>query len=352
MHRCLELAVLGRGHVAPNPMVGAVLVFNNEIIGEGYHEQYGKAHAEVNCIHSVRPEHQHLVSRSILYVSLEPCAHFGKTPPCADLIIEKKIPSVVIGCRDPFIYVNGKGIEKLRSAGVEVEVGVLESECIELNKRFFLFHTQHRPYVILKWAQSSNGKINNADGSRVLISNEYSNRIVHKWRSEEMAIMVGTNTALMDDPQLNTRLWPGDHPIRIVIDMQLRLPETLKVFNGTIPTIVFNLHRHSLPQKAGLNDLRAAGLSYYQVTDDVNLVHQVTHGLYQLGVQSVLVEGGTRLLQSFIDEGVWDEARVITNEELLIEEGLPGPLLKNFELSYREQILSDSIRKFTHRILK
>ena len=348
MHRCLELAILGRGYVAPNPMVGAVLVCDDKIIGEGYHRQYGKAHAEVNCIQSVSIEHLHLIERSTMYVSLEPCAHFGKTPPCADLIIKKKIPSVVIGCRDPFEYVNGKGIEKLRSAGVNVEVGVLEQECIELNKRFFLFHTQHRPCIILKWAQTSNEKISNADRSRVLISNEYSNRLVHKWRSEEMAIMVGTNTAMMDDPQLSTRLWPGNHPIRIVIDMELRLPKTLKLFDSSIPTLVFNLHQHSLPEKAGVMEIKSVGMSYYQVTNDVSLVHQVSNALYQLGIQSVLVEGGSYLLQSFIDEDLWDEARVITSEELIINEGLPAPLLKNHKLKAQEQILSDRIKTYTH----
>ncbi|MFL5809377.1 MAG: bifunctional diaminohydroxyphosphoribosylaminopyrimidine deaminase/5-amino-6-(5-phosphoribosylamino)uracil reductase RibD [Flavisolibacter sp.] len=348
MHRCLELALLGCGQVAPNPMVGALLVHDNKIIGEGYHRQYGKSHAEVNCIQSVNVEHLHLIERSTMYVSLEPCAHFGKTPPCADLIIKKKIPNVVIGCRDPFIYVNGKGIEKLKSAGVKVEVGILEKECIELNRRFFLFNTERRPYVILKWAQSSNAKISSADRSRLLISNEYSNRMVHKWRSEEMAIMVGTNTALMDDPELSTRLWPGNHPIRLVVDMDLRLPKALKLFDPGIPTIVFNIHQHSLPEKAGKDEIRNAGTSFYQVTNDVSLISQVSNALYQLGIQSVLVEGGSYLLQSFIDEDAWDEARVITNEELVINEGLHAPVLKNHKLKTYEQILSDTIRTFTH----
>src|SRR5215212_3734496 len=207
MHRCIELALLARGNVAPNPMVGAVLVYQDRIIGEGYHKEYGKAHAEVNCINSVKAGDLDLIERAVLYVSLEPCAHFGKTPPCADLIIEKKIPRVVIGCRDPFKQVDGKGIEKLKAANIEVVTGVCEEACVKLNKRFFTFHTEHKPYVILKWAQSANNKIANADRSRVMISNEYSNRIVHKWRSEEMAIMIGKNTALSDDPELTTRLW-------------------------------------------------------------------------------------------------------------------------------------------------
>jgi diaminohydroxyphosphoribosylaminopyrimidine deaminase / 5-amino-6-(5-phosphoribosylamino)uracil reductase len=200
MHRCLELARSGAGSVAPNPMVGAVLVYENRIIGEGYHQQYGRAHAEPNCIAAVKEQDKHLIERSTLFVSLEPCAHFGKTPPCADLIIENKIPGVIIGCRDPFVEVNGKGIEKLRAAGIQVQLGVLENECRKLNKRFFTFHTQHRPYIILKWAQTLDNKVANEDYSRVPISNEYTNRLVHQWRSEEMAIAVGTNTALYDDP--------------------------------------------------------------------------------------------------------------------------------------------------------
>src|SRR5436190_12432373 len=193
MQRCLQLALLGAGSVAPNPMVGAVLVYDNVIIGEGYHQQYGKAHAEVNCINSVSEQYKTVIEKSTLYVSLEPCAHFGKTPPCADLIIANKIPRVVIGCMDNYLEVNGRGIEKLRSAGIDVITGVLEREAVELNQRFFTFHQLLRPYIILKWAESKDGKIAKIDYSKVAISNEYSNRMVHKWRSEEAAIMVGTN---------------------------------------------------------------------------------------------------------------------------------------------------------------
>jgi diaminohydroxyphosphoribosylaminopyrimidine deaminase/5-amino-6-(5-phosphoribosylamino)uracil reductase len=344
MHRCLQLAGLASGDVAPNPMVGAVLVHDGTIIGEGYHQQYGGAHAEVACLLSVKDEHQHLIPKSTMYVSLEPCAHFGKTPPCADLVIAKKIPHVVIGCRDPFPKVAGKGIEKLKAAGVSVTFGVLEEECKALNRRFFLFHTEHRPYVLLKWAQTADRKIAADSDNRVLISNGYSNRLVHKWRSEEAAIAVGTNTALFDDPQLSTRHWPGRNPVRVVVDMNLRLPSTLKLFNGEIPTIVFNLHQHSLPfEKISLSELRNIGLAYYQVTEDVSLVHQMLNGLYRLGIQSLMVEGGTALLQSFIDEGLWDEARIICNEDLVLGSGLPAPVLKNARLVKRETILSDTI---------
>lgn len=345
MQRCLHLAALASGDVAPNPMVGSVLVHDGRIIGEGYHRQYGNAHAEVNCLSSVKEEDRHLVARSTLYVSLEPCAHYGKTPPCADLIIAQKIPHVVIGCRDPFVEVNGKGIEKLQAAGVEVAMGILEQECKALNKRFFLFHTEHRPYVTLKWAQTADGKIANEDYSRVLISNAYTNRLVHKWRSEEMAIMVGTNTALFDDPSLSTRHWPGRNPVRVVVDRNLRLPSSLKLFDGRIPTIVFNLHQHTLPfEKSSASQLREIGVGYYQVAGDTGLVQQMLHGLYRLGIQSVLVEGGTQLLQSFIDEGQWDEARIITNEKLALGSGLPAPVLQRGELLTTETLSSDTIR--------
>jgi len=351
MHRCLQLAELGAGSVAPNPMVGAVIIHNDRIIGEGYHQQYGQAHAEVNCISAVMRVDKHLVKDATLYISLEPCAHFGKTPPCADLILKHGIKKVVVGCRDPFAEVNGKGIEKLQSAGVDVQVGVLEEQCKELNKRFFTFHTACRPYIILKWAQTHDGKIaslHQAHGTkRLRISNALSNRIVHKWRSEEMAILVGTNTALADDPELTTRLWPGKNPTRLVIDMDLQLPRTLKIFNESAPTIVFNLQQHTLPAgKFDFAALKNRGVMYYQVTEDVNLVHQISNALYQLNIQSALIEGGAFLLQSFIDEGMWDEARVITNQELVVGEGLPAPVLKDQQLSASEFLGSDIINYY------
>ena len=347
MQRCLDLAILGKGNVAPNPMVGSVVVHQGRIIGEGYHQKYGEAHAEVNCIASVKQEDLHLVTQSVLYVSLEPCAHFGKTPPCADLIIRNKIPKVVIGCRDPFVQVDGKGIEKLLAAGIEVETGILENACKELNKQFFTFHTRHRPFVMLKWAQTQDGKIANEDYSRVLISNQYTNRLVHQWRSELMAIVVGTNTALFDDPELTTRLWPGKNPVRLVVDLNLRLPKNLKLFNSAHPTVVFNLHQHNLPfEKFSISDLKEAGVGYYQVTEDVGLVHQMMNALYRMDIQSVLVEGGTHLLQSFIDEGIWDEAKLISNEEMVLGSGLPAPVLKNCSLERSEKIFSDTIRTY------
>ena len=339
MQRCLQLATAGAGYVAPNPMVGAVLVHENRIIGEGYHQAYGGPHAEVHCVNAVKEADRHLIEKSVMYVSLEPCAHFGKTPPCADLIIEKKIPQVVIGCRDPFKQVDGKGVEKLQAAGVQVTLGMLESESRSLNKRFITFHTEHRPYIILKWAQTANGKIaGDHDGERLLISNEFTNRLVHKWRSEEAAILVGTNTALFDDPALTTRLWNGPNPVRLVLDMKLRLPSSLQLFNKQVRTIVFNSLQHQEQEN----------LLYYQVTQDVPLVHQITHALYQLKIQSVLVEGGAQLLQSFIDEGLWDEIRVITNNELVTPHGLPAPRMLTGQLQKQETLFSDTLHYFVN----
>lgn len=336
MQRCLQLAAMGAGKVAPNPMVGAVLVYENRIIGEGYHQKHGEAHAEVNCINSVAEADKKLIEESTLYVSLEPCAHFGKTPPCADLIIKNKIPKVVIGCRDSFEEVAGRGIERLKAAGVDVAVGIFENECLELNRRFFVFHEMKRPYIILKWAQSSDGKIAAAGASRTLISNEFTNRLVHKWRTEEAAIMVGTNTALLDDPVLTARFWPGNDPVRLVIDTALKLPLHLKLFDRTVKTIVFNFVKHAEEEN----------LVYYLLKRKENIPEQIADALYSLNIQSVMVEGGAKLLQSFIDEGLWDEARLISNEQLIINNGLNAPVLKNNRLCKEQKIENDKISFF------
>ncbi len=338
--RCIELAKLGAGNVAPNPMVGAVLVHQNKIIGEGYHQQFGEAHAEVNCINSVAEENRQLISVSTLYVSLEPCTHFGKTPPCVDLIIKNKIPKVVIGSRDPFEQVDGKGIEKLRNAGIEVQFPVLGVESLELNKRFFTFHQQRRPYILLKWAQSADAKISSGTAERLMISNEISNRLVHKWRSEEQAILVGTNTSLLDNPSLNVRSWQGKDPIRLVIDMDLSLPSNLKFFDQSQPTIIFNT----------LNHLEGEKLSYYQIENNADVIKQILKACHQMNIQSILVEGGAKLLQSFIDNGYWDEARVITNTILFVGSGLPAPYLNNAQLVKQEQLLTDSISYFRRNV--
>jgi diaminohydroxyphosphoribosylaminopyrimidine deaminase/5-amino-6-(5-phosphoribosylamino)uracil reductase len=333
MLRCVELARKGSGHVAPNPMVGAVLVHGQRIIGEGWHQQYGEAHAEVNCIKTVAPQDLALIPESTMYVSLEPCAHFGKTPPCADLIIAHQIPRVVIGSQDPFPDVNGKGIAKLQAAGVDVVTGIATEACEELNRRFFTFHRQHRPYVILKWAASANGKMAANGDERLLISNDLSNRLVHQWRSEEAAILVGARTALMDNPSLTNRMWTGNHPIRLVVDMDLSLPAHLHVFDGQTPTIVFNTLKH---------DMKDA-LKFYQVTNDVDLVDQILHALYVLKIQSVLVEGGAKTLQAFMDQNCWDEIRVITNTTLQVDHGLQAPSVPAFGKKETLTLLNDLV---------
>lgn len=344
MHRCLQLASLGSGSVAPNPMVGAVLVHDERIIGEGYHRQYGEAHAEVNCIASVLPEDKGLIEHATLYVSLEPCAHFGKTPPCTRLILENKIPRVVVACRDPFPAVNGKGIEKLMSAGVQVISGILEKEAWEQNRRFFHFHTAHRPYIILKWAQTLDQKISGEGKKRLMISNEFTNRLVHKWRTEEAAIFIGSGTALHDNPRLTSRLWPGNDPVRLVLDNQLQLPPGLHVLDAEAPTVVFNRVRHNLPfEKTEPRFLREKGTSYYQIAEDASMVHQVLNALYRMNILSVLVEGGARVLQSFIDEGMWDEARVITGRNCIAGKGLAAPVLTQARLAKEESVFTDHI---------
>lgn len=339
MQRCLQLAEYGAGNVAPNPMVGAVLVYDNRIIGEGLHQQYGGPHAEVNCINSVPDEDRPLIHKSTLYVSLEPCAHFGKTPPCASLIVQMKIPKVVIGCRDSYKEVDGRGIEQLKSAGVEVLTGILENESRALNKRFFGFHEKRRPYIILKWAQSVNGKIANADLSRVQISNEYTNRLVHQWRSHEAGIMVGTNTALHDNPSLTNRYWAGKNPVRIVIDRELKIPgKNLLLCDGG-QTIIFNR----------LKNADEGNLQYRKVTGAASDLQEILDILFHMQVQSILVEGGTSLLQSFIDEVLWDEARVITNNDLVIPHGRPSPDLKAQAIRRSETIFSDTIQYYTRQ---
>lgn len=335
MRRCLQLAGQGRGRVAPNPMVGAVLVHDNIIIGEGYHKEYGQAHAEVNCINSINEKDQHLISLSTLYVSLEPCAHFGKTPPCTNLIIKHQIPKVVIGCRDSYEEVNGKGIAILKEAGVDVIAGVLEKECLEMNARFFTFHKKKRPYIILKWAQSIDGNIAGAEKKQVAISGEMSSRVVHHWRTEEAAILVGTQTAMIDDPHLTARLWQGKNPVRLVIDSVLKLPGELKLFDQSAETIVFNTVKDEL----------VGNTRYYKL--EVMTVKNVLAACYDLNLQSVLVEGGALLLQSFIEEELFDEIRVTTNTATTLSGGLAAPRLKNVTLKKQEWLATDLIQYYS-----
>ena len=337
MIRCIQLAKLGAGSVAPNPMVGAVLVYNDTIIGEGCHEKFGESHAEVNCINNVCDKNKLLIEKSTMYVSLEPCSHFGKTPPCSNLIIQQKIKKVVIGCRDIYEEVDGKGIERLRNAGVEVVTGVLENESEELNKRFFTFHQKKRPYIILKWAQSANAKMG-SENERIFISNDYSNRLVHKWRSEEAGILVGKNTVLKDNPELTTRVWKGKNSIRIVIDPNLEIPHSSKVFNDQVKTIIYNFEKNS----------QEKSFQFIQLPKK-DFLEEMLSSLYENNIQSVLVEGGSKTLQSFIDQNLWNEARVITNRELIIEEGINAPEMKNFNLLRQEIYFSDSISYFSRK---
>lgn len=340
MRRCIELSLQGEGAVAPNPMVGAVLVYGDRIIGEGYHAEYGAAHAEVNCINSVKEEDKKFIGSATIYVSLEPCAHFGKTPPCSDLIIHHKIPKVVIGCRDPFPQVNGKGLEKLRKAGIEVICGVLEKECKQLNKRFFTFVQKQRPYIILKWAQTANGKIGGDTNERMLISNEYSNRLVHQWRSKEAAILVGTNTAVMDNPSLTTRLWKGKNPVRLLLDMGLRVPVGSHLFNPDAATIVFNALKNETKDH----------IRFIKVDPEKPVIGQVLTAAYELQLQSIIVEGGAVLLQSFLRAGIWDEARIITNETLTITGGLSAPLPGQAVLLHEQEMGTDKIRYYANHL--
>lgn len=336
MKRCLQLAEMGLGKVAPNPMVGAVLVYEGRIIGEGYHMKYGQAHAEVNCIKSVSQDDSELISQSALYVSLEPCNHHGQTPPCTDLILQYKIPRVVIGCKDPFSKVNGAGIQRLKDAGVEVNYGVLENEAVNLNKRFFTFHNIQRPYIILKWTQTGDGFIGLEGGRPLKISNALTNRLVHKWRSEEAAIMVGTNTALSDNPSLTTRLWAGSNPVRIVIDWDLQLSSASNLLDGSATTIVINK----------IKEEKTNNIHYFKIENKLELIASLNLLLYQKNLTSLIVEGGTRLLQSFIDADCWDEARVITNYSLKINRGVASPMISGEQFQSKEKIENDEIKIF------
>lgn len=297
MQRALELAEQGRGQVSPNPMVGCVIVYKGVIIGEGYHHLYGGPHAEVNAINSVENPGQ--LRESTCYVTLEPCSHFGHTPPCADLLVNKKVKRVVIAAMDTNPLVGGKGIAKLRNAGIDVFTGVLEKEARELNRRFFTMIERRRPYVILKWAQTEDGFIARSNFDSKWISSEQSRVLVHKWRAEEDAIMVGTNTARYDNPTLNVRDWFGKNPLRVVIDKQLALPTSLKLFDGSIPTLVYN----TVADKEEKNLVKIK-------LDEPYFLTGILADLYKRKVQSVFIEGGSGLLNTVIASGLWDEARV------------------------------------------
>jgi len=338
MQRCLELAKNGFGTAAPNPMVGSVIVYNDKIIGEAYHQKCGEAHAEVNAINSV--ENPELLKKSTLYVNLEPCAHHGRTPPCSDLIVKKGIPRVVIGCVDSFAKVSGKGIEKLENGGCEVIVGVLEKEARDLNRRFFTFHEKKRPYIILKWAETKDGFIDKKRRSEESveqnwITNQISKQLVHKWRTEESAFMIGRKTAQKDNPQLTVREWTGRNPVRIVLDRKLKLSKELKLFDKKADTLIFNSIINE--QKHNLN--------YIKVKFDDHILSSVLTKLYELEIQSLVVEGGEKLLTSFIKSSLWDEARVFVGNKYF-KEGVKAP---EFLYKPSEEVLLDDSSLYYYR---
>jgi diaminohydroxyphosphoribosylaminopyrimidine deaminase/5-amino-6-(5-phosphoribosylamino)uracil reductase len=309
MYRCLELAIQGNGNVAPNPMVGSVIVHEGKIIGEGFHRKYGEAHAEVNAIESVK--NTALLKESTLYVNLEPCSHYGKTPPCADLIIEKGIPNVGIGNIDCNSEVAGRGASKMKKAGIIVTEGVLKDSCRELNKRFYTFHEKNRPYIILKWAQTLDGFIDIKRKSKAekpeSINNQFFRNYVHKSRAEEQAIMIGTNTAILDNPKLTTREWFGKHPIRVVLDRTLRIDENFYLFDGSVKTLVFTEKTRQSKEN----------LEYVSIDFDSMLLENIMNKLYSIKVLSIIVEGGEQLHNTFISQNLWDEAHVITGNKFL-----------------------------------
>lgn len=335
MIRCIELAKKGAGYVSPNPMVGCIIVHKGKIIGKGYHKKYGDAHAEVNAINSVK--NKDLLKDSTLYVTLEPCAHFGKTPPCSDLIVTEKVPDVVIGTKDSFAEVAGKGIEKMKKAGICVRVGILENECRELNKRFFTYHEKKRPYIILKWAQTKDGFIDvERDEARfgkpTWITGESALERVHKMRGIEDAILVGANTAFKDNPSLKVYRCKGRNPIRIIIDNKLRLPENLKLFDNSARTIVFNSVKSEIIKST----------EYIRIDFSKEVIPQILEELYKLEIQSVIIEGGKQTLQSYIDSNYWDEAQIFTGNKLF-KKGISAPVIKGRFI--KEETLDSDILK-------
>ena len=332
MQRAIAIARAANGNNAPNPRVGAVLVYNNRIIGEGDHQQYGQAHAEVNAVASVAPADRPFLPQSTMYVTLEPCFHQGKTPPCVQLILQEQIARVVIACQDPFEKVAGQSIALLKERGVEVVVGVLEQEAAHLARRFFTTVKKKRPYVLLKYAQTKDGFIGKPE-ERVLISNAFSQRLVHQWRRQEAAILVGTNTALLDNPSLTNRFWRGRQPLRLVIDKQLRLPRDLKLFDGQHPTWVFTTQNNPPVWK---------NVHFVTLQENNTFLEQLLAYLYQEKIQSLLVEGGAELLSSFITAGCWEEARVLESP-ITLERGVKAPELPPSSYHHSNSLLDNTL---------
>lgn len=326
--RCIELAKKALGNTYPNPLVGSVIVHNGKIIGEGYHQKAGENHAEINAVNSV--EDKSLISESTIYVSLEPCAHFGKTPPCALKIVELGFKKVVIGAMDSHDKVNGKGKKIIQDAGIEVVSGILEKECIDLNKRFFTYHEKKRPFIVLKWAQSGNGFMDK-DFKPTQISNSLTKQFVHELRNNEHSILIGTMTALRDNPSLTTREITGRNPVRILIDIDLKVPSDYKIYNDEAETLVFNSIKN-----ADEGNIR------FIKTERENFIEKLIKKLYELQIQSIIVEGGGLVLQQFIDANLWDETIVIKNENLTIENGTKAPKFQHepFEIKkFRDNVI-------------
>ena len=319
MNRCLELAQLGIGNVSPNPMVGCVIVHDGKIIGEGYHQKLGEAHAEVNAINAVFAKYTDqapaLLKNATAYVSLEPCSHFGKTPPCADLLIKHQLKKVVIGNPDPFSQVNGKGITKLKDAGIEVVSGVLADQCSFVNRRFITRVTKQRPFIILKWAQTANGYFTPKDAAQQWITGSMAKSVAHQWRGEEDAILVGKKTALIDNPQLTNRSLNGKNPVRIIIDRDLAIPSTHHIYNREAKTIIFNELKTDVIEN--IHFVQMEDMKFY-------LAQKIAFQLYLMDIQSVIIEGGVQILSQFITAGLWDEARIFTAKTIW-EDGIKAP---------------------------
>lgn len=341
----MELAALAIGNVSPNPMVGCVIVVDGEIIGEGYHQQFGQAHAEPNAVKAVIEKYgdaaEDLFKKATAYVNLEPCAHFGKTPPCADLFVKHQVKKVVIGNRDPFSGVDGKGIEKLKNAGIEVLSGVLDEECRYFNRRFFTRIQQQRPFIILKWAETANGYFATTDGHQKWISGALAKRLAHQWRTEEDAILIGKQTAIKDNPQLTSREWPGKNPIRLVIDRKLEVPHTNHIFNNEAKTIIFNEVKTDV-----------VGHIHYIQMEDMHfyLAQKIAFQLYLMDIQSVIIEGGAHILKQFLEANLWDEARIFASSNSWTE-GVPSPAI-NGDLVEQIQVQEDKLSIYINNLNK
>ena len=328
MARCIQIAQNGLGSTYPNPFVGSIIVHEGKIIGEGYTSKYGGPHAEVNAVNSVQD--QSVLKDSTLYVTLEPCSHYGKTPPCCDLVIQKGFKRVVIGTLDPFAAVNGQGYLRLLENGIDVTLGVLEAECKELNRRFITFHQEKRPYIILKWAQTHDGYMGHDDVQK-WITNRYSRQLVHQWRTEEQAILVGKKTALVDNPQLNTRFWEGKDPLRISIDKYLAIPRHFNLYDRSIPTVIFN----------AIEESEQENLKLVKIDFDEDILPPILHYLYENNYQSLIVEGGSDTLQKFIDHGLWDEARILSSN-VFWNEGIKAPVVNGKRVK-QLQVIDDHL---------